>query len=124
MRQTVDIFAEDLKAWIPWEDGAEIYMRFMDRAELDKLDKLSKKTKWKNNQQTEGTDSLKANRLLSEATILDWKGLVINGKELPYSKENASLMMVKDHDFSVFINKNCMENSAYIDRKDEGTKKK
>ena len=56
---------------------------------------------------------------MAETIVLDWEGIELDGKKLPYSKENAVMILTEFKDLREYINDFANEMEAYMQEQNE-----
>jgi hypothetical protein len=96
------ILDEEFSAWIEFVEGAELHIRYLSPDRINEINKKVKKPKRdKQNRikKNKGTgeaimyiDPVEANVALCKNAIIDWRGMVLNGKEYPCTDENKEAL--------------------------------
>ncbi len=93
---------------VPFGGGAFVTLRFVSREELREIYKLATKvTLDENEKETRRYDGIEGDVLLGNAAVRGWRGFLVDGQELPYSKENCELLMRNSAEFAQFVNATC-----------------
>ena len=108
----------ELKVWIPFQEDAEVEVRYIALKELTALQKKATSRDVKKGQLIENIDHIALGKLLGRAAVSGWKNLTINGEELPFSKENCDMLMEMSYDFVAFVNEKAVELSNFVERED------
>ena len=95
-------------AWVHFDD-AEVHMRHLSREELREIYKKATRTVFSNHQKSEEFDPVKADTLLGQAAIIDWKGFANGDKPFACTPENIELLMRRHNSFAKFVNDVCVD---------------
>lgn len=115
---------------LPGHNGVTVNLAFISREELTKIRKKATKTKFNNRTRTleENLDEDMFLRLYTDATIKGWKGMTlavvekltlvdISGHdlstELPYSPDEAFLLMKNSAEFDSFVSETINDLSVF-----------
>jgi hypothetical protein len=98
-----------VSVWCKFGDDAEVRVKHITREALMAIYKKATKINFNNHQKTEEFDPIKADVLLGQAAIEEWKGFE-NGEDIfPCTPENIEIMMRKHGSFAKFINEVCVD---------------
>ena len=108
----------ELKVWIPFQEDAEIEIRYIALKELTKLQKKATSKSMKKGQIIDEVDHIALGKLLGRAAVTGWKNLTVKGEEFPFTKDNCDLLMGMSYDFNSFVNEKAVELSNFVERED------
>jgi hypothetical protein len=115
---------KELGTWVPYEGGAEVWIRALSMTDLVKLNRKAKKTvRGGRGGTTEEVDHIKNNRYISREVVRNWRGFIKNGEPIPYSAEMCERYMERNPDFAVFVNEAATNMQSHLTAVHEETEK-
>lgn len=116
----VGLFDGEQQQWIQFDEDTEVLLGFVDKEELNKLNRLADKQA----RLTKGDVVVIGNRLLGERAVFGWRkcsnhnhpGLMTAaGAPIPFSVENRNMLMKSCREFSNFVNENAIDSSVFLE---------
>jgi hypothetical protein len=111
----------DRVAWFEFRDGIEVALRYVSEHRFGQLGEKATISKWKDHQIVKDRDEDKYYEMCAAEMIADWRGL--NGAalktlvdleeypaddaEVPYSADDAFVLLRHSAEFDVFVTRNC-----------------
>ena len=116
---------EEITAVMNLDGGATITLRFQDPEDMRTLRRKSNALAWDNEKKQFDSfeDKKQFDILLADAAILDFTGMVVEGVEIPYSKENARTLMLHSLVFGTIVQSRVFNFQYFIKEKKEAVRK-
>lgn len=111
----------DMKVWIPFQDDAEVEIRYIAIKELTNLQKKATSRNVKKGQLVDDINHILLSKLLGRAAVTGWKGFTAKGEEFPFTPDNCDKLMEMSYDFNAFVNEKAVELSNFVEREDGET---
>lgn len=114
------LFDGEQKQWIQFDEDTEVLLGFVDKEELNKLNRLADKQA----RLTKGDVTVIGNRLLGERAVFGWRkcsdhthpGLMTaNGTPIQFSATNRDMLMKSCREFSNFVNENAIDSAVFLE---------
>jgi hypothetical protein len=96
---------KDLTAKVQFNDEVTVTVKYVPREKFADLINRATVTTFdrKSHQKQESLDNLKFGELLGQEAVVDWDGLLNEGKPFPCTPENVALLMRKWSEFARFV---------------------
>jgi hypothetical protein len=114
---------DDYQVWVPFLD-AEVLVRYVPVEEIHRINRSATRVAWdRKNQKTETLDAVEANRLLGRAAVRGWRGITMDGEEVPYSVDNCDFLMDRWLEFFRFVGEVCLHLRSLVGAEKRGKEK-
>lgn len=101
---------QEFTAWVPFDDGAEVLIRYVPRDVLVDIGRRAVVVKLdpKTRKETREYDPIAADCMIAAAAVVDWKGFEVDGQDFPCTPENLETLVRKWGAFSRFVSESCV----------------
>jgi hypothetical protein len=121
------LFNDDLQAEFCFdeENGVYVTIGYLSTEKAAKAIKTcTKKEKDKKSRQyVDVVDDLKATKAIAKHTLISWRGLIVNGEELPVTDDNRDKLFMKFNDLAEFVTEKATDFRDLIDKQKEEQRK-
>ena len=106
---------EERLFWVDYDEVTAVLIKHITKGELRAIMKKSTEVKFVKHEKKDEFDASKADVLLGQEVIKDWRGVKFGDDAAPCSPENIALVMTKINKFSDFINSTCTDLDVLMD---------
>ncbi len=93
--------------WVDFDSAVSVQVRHITKERLRQLMKQATETRFVNHKQVDEFNATRADVLLGQAVINDWKGVSFGDDPAPCTPENIEIAMKGHNAFGDFINSIC-----------------
>ena len=115
---------KEMVADVRFNDQVKLKIRYVSREKFADLINQATTATWdRKHQKQETLDSLKFGELLGCEAVVEWDGLVMEGKLFPCTPENISILMRKWTEFARFVSDVCTDLERIVEVDKEAIRK-
>jgi hypothetical protein len=118
----IGLYEEGRRKWLPYDEDTEVCIELLSKEQVRQINQKAAKAGKRAGEM--------GDKLLGRAAVKGWRktddhehpGFMVKGIPFQFDQENLDTLMTRNTDFSAFVNKNCLNEDAFIEEDIEDSK--